>query len=389
MQITIFSCLMSLICFSLFFSFFAIIKRARFLMSNGLFLSMALITLCFVRLVSVFELPYAIIIPSTNILVGVIIFCRTELFVFGDVHVTVTIIAAAVWIAGSAASFIRMGYALLKYKQALNSMVSVPNANAERIMAEIVFKTRPRQKYRLICSESVGTPVVSGFLAPTICIPALPFPDSELENILSHEWNHFLHKDTWVKLLFHGVKAALWWNPLLYMLCKDLDRMLEIRCDIKTIHNCDEPERVKYLESVLSVIKLIKSSNRKPSRALPVSSVAFIDGNHSESIIKQRFDAVLEYKKKPSRIKNVMICGVMILVFFMSYTVIVQSAGEPPAEDGVTFPESAITAERAYIMVNPDDTYVLYIDDVCIGAFDAKYLLIEPFSLLPQINGPK
>jgi beta-lactamase regulating signal transducer with metallopeptidase domain len=358
-------------------------------MSNGLFLSMALITLCFVRLVSVFELPYAIIIPSTNILVGVVIFCRTELFVFGDVHVTVTTIAAAVWIAGSAVSFIRLGYVLLKYKKALNSMVSVPNANAERVMAEIAFKTRPRQKYRLICSESVGTPVVSGFLTPTICIPALPFPDSELENILSHEWNHFLHKDTWVKLLFHGVKAVLWWNPLLYMLCKDLDQMLEIHCDIKSTHNCDETERVKYLESVLSVIKLIKSSNKNPSRALPVSSVAFIGGNHSESIIKQRFDAVLEYKKKPSRIKNVMICGVMILAFFMSYTVIVQSAGEPPAEDGVTYPESAFTAERAYIVVNSDDTYTLYIDDVCLGRIGAEYLLIEPFSLLPHINESK
>jgi hypothetical protein len=84
-----------------------------------------------------------------------------------------------------------------------------------------------------------------------------------------------------------------------------------------------------------------------------------------------------------------MICGVMILVFFMSYTVIVQSAGAPPAEDeygNIIFSESSITAERAYIMVNPDDTYVLYIDDICIGRIGAEALLTKPFSLLPQIK---
>jgi beta-lactamase regulating signal transducer with metallopeptidase domain len=380
MQITIFSFMTSLVCFSLFFLFFSMIKGTRFLMSNGLFLVMALITLCFIRLVFSFEFAFAIILPSIKVLPVVLKFLGKELFVFYGFHVTVSVIAVAIWLTVSAVLFIRLANGLVKHHIMLHSLTPVSNTAADRIMSEIVSRTKPRKKYKLICSNEILIPMVSGFFTPTICIPAMPFSDVELESILSHEWNHFLHKDIWIKLLFYIVRVVLWWNPLCYLLFKDLNQLLEIRCDIKNTTNKNEIEKVEYLESILSVIKSIEFSGRK----LPVDSVAFIGDNHSASI-KQRFNIVLGYKRRSSRIKNIVICGAMVFILLSSYGVIIQSVFEPPYNDAM-ISDSDINSESSYIVVYQDGTYECYIDGICMGAVGADAVADKPFSELPHIK---
>ena len=380
MEVTVFSFLTALICFNLFFLFFSAIKRTRFLLSNGPFLVMALIALCLVRVVFAFEFPFAMVLSSKRVLPALVTFGRTSLFEAFGWHVTINIIAITIWITVSTVLLFRLAYILVKHNKSLNSIVSIPSSDADRIMSEIVSRTKPRQKYRLICSETIATPMVSGFFKPTICFPAMSLSDSELSCVLSHEWNHFLYKDIWVKLLFYIAWSIIWWNPLFYVLNRDLGQMLEIRCDIRSTYDCSKIERIKYLESVLSVAKQLESSGKR----MPVNSVAFIGSNRTEGV-KQRFEIVLGYERRPSRIKNTIVCCLVVLTLLTSYCFVVQSAFEPPGDEAIIL-NSDITSDNSYITIHPNGTYEIYIEGVYMGIIDADNLLSEPFSLLPQIE---
>ena len=153
-------------------------------MANGVFLALALIVLCFIRLTFSIEFPFAVIISSTTVLPAIMTFFRMELFYLWGVQITVTAVAVAIWATVSAALLIKLAADLIRHRKMLNGLAAIPNPAAERIMSEIVLKKKPRPKYRLICSEAVATPTVTGFFRPAICIPALPFSDLELKTIL-------------------------------------------------------------------------------------------------------------------------------------------------------------------------------------------------------------
>ena len=382
MEVTVFSFLTSLLCFNLFYLFLSTINRTRFLMRSGLSLVMASLALCLVRVVFSFEFPFAIVLSSKKILPALVAIGKIGLFKAFGWRITISVVVVAIWIIVSMVLLLRLAYTHVKHNKSLNSITSIPNADANRIMSDIVSRTKPRQKYRLICNEAIAVPVISGFFIPTICFPAQSFSDVDLYNVLSHEWNHFLYKDAWVKLLFYVIRAVLWWNPLLYMLCEDLNQMLEIRCDIRSTRGFNEVEKIKYLDSILSVAKQNETSGKR----MPANSVAFV-GNNSSGSIKQRFEIVLGYERRPSRIQNTIICCAVALTLLLSYGFIVQSSFEPP-DDKAVVSQYAITSESSYVTINPDGTYELYVDGIFMGAISGDAIQVEPFSTLPQLDKP-
>ena len=88
------------------------------------------------------------------------------------------------------------------------------------------------EKIRVIETTLVNTPMIAGLMKPTIYLPKIIFSDTELYNILLHEWTHYIHKDIWIKFLLKLLCIIYWWNPFLYLLKHDIDDTLEIKCDI-------------------------------------------------------------------------------------------------------------------------------------------------------------
>ncbi len=61
---------------------------------------------------------------------------------------------------------------------------------------------------------------------------------AELRYVLLHEYTHFLNHDTVVKLLVTLFCIIFWWNPVVYLLQKDLEQNLEIKCDLSLHEHC-------------------------------------------------------------------------------------------------------------------------------------------------------
>lgn len=381
MMITAYSVLMAILWCNVFICVVALIRRRdSFIIYFSIFPLLFLVFASIFRLLCSIELPITTVIRSEVILPAVIDSFTKPLFIVGNSDSTVNIatILIVIWAGGCF-------YHIQKYIRSLirfNKRIAVvPGTSESQILSavnEFVAESRRSRPVKIIKSTEVISPMITGFFQPVIFLPDIEFSDSELRNILLHEWTHFLHKDPWVKLIMYVILSVFWWNPLIHLLNKDLDHILEIRCDLKLSAQWDMEKRFLYLENITKIIKWARC--KKSLLDTPSHATALISTKTS-SKIEQRFNLVLNTESaKRYPLPSLLICGLTLLVLGFSYIFVLQPAGFPTTEPGYE-DFYMVTPENAYLIINEDSTYSLYVD----GQYKLKLKTIdsEPYLTLP------
>lgn len=116
-----------------------------------------------------------------------------------------------------------------------------------------------RQNLPVYISEAKTSPFLYGICRPRIVLPDIEFSDKELHFTFMHELTHWKRRDTLIKGILLLINAIHWYNPLAYMLRKDIDRYCELSCDEKVVASLDKQERIDYCELILSVLCSVAS----------------------------------------------------------------------------------------------------------------------------------
>jgi len=110
-------------------------------------------------------------------------------------------------------------------------------------------------KIPIAVSMNAHTPMLIGVIKPIIILPNMYFTDEEIAMILAHEMVHYRRKDLFVKLLMLISNAVHWFNPVVYVLNRQLNLMCELSCDEKIVSNMDTQSRRFYGETILQVLQ--------------------------------------------------------------------------------------------------------------------------------------
>ncbi len=108
--------------------------------------------------------------------------------------------------------------------------------------------SKPVKLYR---SPQLSSPVMAGFFHPCIVITEQQFPDTELSLIFTHEMIHYKRLDLFYKWLVQIVVCIHWFNPLVYLLEKEVNRACELSCDEAVIRLLGRKERKAYGDTLL------------------------------------------------------------------------------------------------------------------------------------------
>lgn len=127
----------------------------------------------------------------------------------------------------------------------------------------------PRGRVGLLLCPGVGSPMLMGLCHPRVLLPREDCPEEELEMMLRHELNHYKSGDLWVKGLALGAACLHWFNPLAWLLVRELDRCCELRCDRRTTRAMSAGERKRYGRMLLDVAQ--KASLAAPSGAVTLA----------------------------------------------------------------------------------------------------------------------
>ena len=212
------------------------------------------------------------------------------------------------------------------------------DAHTEQLLQDIQAQSNRSfyiDGYRI---KNLHSPFGLGVFHKIIVLPDEAYSDERLQYILLHEYTHFLHHDTLLKTLVEIFCIVFWWNPVVYLLRRDLEQIVELRCDASVSKRLSKQQRAEYLRTILSTLE----------RAYTPYSVTAFSHNDENHDLKERFDMVIRCgDEKPHVVATACLLLLFFLFFRISYTFQLQPAYNPPP-----------STEPNTVDLNPEHTFL-------------------------------
>lgn len=367
-EITAYSIISAVLFFNLGLIFVGVLrKNTIFLVKSSTGVLELLFVLSIVRFLIPWDNPYAKVIGSEHIYP----FIQDEiLFRQSVLGLNVGQILLAIWGIGSGVSLFYLVYGMMQEIRRIKSYKTVENEDVKKLADDYLGNS-----VIVRISPDIDVPQVYGIRKAHIFLPPIELSKDELEFVLKHEYYHVKGKDMVIKLFYDLLIVIFWWNPLVYHFRSELENLLEIRCDNSVAENMNDTEKLSYLKAILDVAQYTQDN-----RLVKRKNMSTLVNTHCKGIVKQRFEIVLN-KKKDHILRKVFSYGTVILVFILSYFVIVQPRYWTEFEH-----EVEVDTENSYLWDNGDGTYDMYVDGEMFEQIEEKDLSTPPYDRLEIKN---
>lgn len=354
MQITIFSFLSALLWSSLLIVAIYLLRHTRFKQHFGVLPMVLLYLFCAVRLFLPLEFSHTLI-AADDVIYPYIYNLLTQKHIM-LANKPLVLILCAVWLLGFCVLLFRFAR---QYRKAIRSVEHYAEPWDERtntLLKQVQQQTRRTIKVQGYIATSVESAFGIGVIRKRIILPNKDYTEAELRYVLLHEYTHFLNHDTVVKLLVTLFCIIFWWNPVVYLLQKDLEQDLEIKCDLSVARTLCSKERAEYLRTILA---LMKQSDRK--HRIPFAAAALFRTD-ADAAIKERFETVMAYSaNRRNRVASAVFTSVFTVLLIASYTVLPQPQFAAPKS---TEPQTVdFNSDTAYIKQDHVGEYWLCIQN--------------------------
>ncbi len=173
-----------------------------------------------------------------------------------------------------------------------------------------------------------------GFLKPIIVIPAEELASEDALMILKHELVHFKRHDLWWKLLGTVLQTVYWFNPIVWLLCKDFAFCVETSCDAEVVKNLDHDERKHYGYLLISYVQTHRNFK-------PVSGISFTLAHEK---MKRRISVMLKESKSRKAIAAAIVYVLTVSSFALSAFAAGNQKETPCTIDGIVADKDSTTA---------------------------------------------
>lgn len=166
--------------------------------------------------------------------------------------ITLQELLAVVWATGTVSFFLYHIINYIIFKRRIKPYCKKINIEVlEDVLKDMKLKVKPQ----LLECNKIASPMMIGFLKPTILLPGNHYSKNELYVVLKHELTHFKRGDIWCKLLLIAANSIHWFNPLVYLMVKVANRDLEYSCDDVVVKNSDMNFRKEYSLAILKAMQ--------------------------------------------------------------------------------------------------------------------------------------
>lgn len=207
---------------------------------------------------------------------------------------------------------------------------------------------RPLQDNVMIC-DSIETPFVFGIIKPKIYLPE-DISVEDMPFILAHEKAHIRRKDHLIKPLAFAALTVHWFNPLLWISFKLMERDMELSCDETAVESFSEDVRRDYASALLNI-------SMKQNHLSGGQVISF-----GENSVKSRIKGVLNWKKP-----TVIAVSAAVLLIIAAAAVLLTD-GNSPKETAEAIPDGGMTrytyvgevmavSENGLELISTDETW--------------------------------
>lgn len=186
---------------------------------------------------------------------------------------------------------------------------------------------RGRARVKLMCSDKVHIPMLMGVLHPVIVVPQDSYVAAGKRDIfcciILHELTHYRRKDVAVKWLGIVSASIHWFNPVVYLVRREIDNACELACDEALIRNMSNQERKFYGNALLTFAG-------EQGRLSRVAATTICQGKKQ---LKDRLTSIMGYKKCSKAAIAVMLVLALVLTGCAATYVNLGTENESVADD--------------------------------------------------------
>ena len=186
------------------------------------------------------------------------------------------------WAAGAAVSLLWYVGGYLLFSRALRRTM----CRASLFERQQFRESGAPVRLRLFRSGAVGTPMLMGLLHPVLVLPDRDYSQEMLINIFRHELTHYRRGDLIFKWFAVLVSAIHWFNPIVHIVRRELDRSCEMSCDEKLLRHMDSRSKRSYGETLLSLAA---------AGSLPRRLVATTFATEKRNL-RERLEQIMKYR---------------------------------------------------------------------------------------------
>ena len=205
----------------------------------------------------------------------------------------------------------------IKFKLTVKKSKQILNNDYNNILNITKQNLNINKNILLFENKIVSSPMLVGILNPRIILPKKQINIADLELILTHELIHFKRKDLITKLILLFINTLNFFNPLIYLLIKDIDKWCEYSCDEKIIKIFNKNNKKNYCIAILNSLNPNKNNNIH-------FSTTFACNKHH---LKRRLENIMSETKPKNKIKLTLAgsffslaCIIFVLTFSLYYT---------------------------------------------------------------------
>lgn len=284
---------------------------------------------CLGRIVFSIELPFTVAVNAPSLMNPVFNFQGTGISILGK-SLSVLEVLLILWAVGAAFLLTRFFIRYHQGKKVVDKIPKQENQAIQEVLNELQRENAHHYQIQVLCCQGLSTPCGIGLLRRQILLPSQEYTEEELFHILCHELQHFQTHDLLVKWMIRVFQCLFWWNPLVYLLGKDLDQVLEIKCDLSVVKNYSRQETLAYMRTIKNQLEQAIHTEK----IVPVASASLV-GNFAMSNVEERFLYLAE-SLKPNQRKELPKPAFAVLfaaLIMASYSFVLQSSYEVPELD--------------------------------------------------------
>lgn len=282
---------------------------------------------CLGRMFFSVELPFTIVVNAPTFMNPVSKFYRNTTLIPGS-HFSKYELLLLLWVIGAIILLTRFFLRYIGEKRRIDRLSKQKNQAIQDLLD--MLRKDKKIHIQVLCCPNLSTPCGIGLFRRQILLPSQEYTEEELFHILRHELQHFQTHDLLVKWMIRVFQCLFWWNPLVYLLGKDMDQVLEIKCDLSVVKNYSRQETLAYMRTIKSQLEQAIHTEK----IVPVASASLV-GNFAMSNVEERFLYLAE-SLKPNQRKELPKPAFAVLfaaLIMASYSFVLQSSYEAPELD--------------------------------------------------------
>lgn len=160
-------------------------------------------------------------------------------------------------------------------------------------------------KVKLFRNPSISTPMLIGIFRSQIIIPDREYSEKQIKNILHHELIHLRRFDILIKWITMITKSIHWFNPMVYIIGREINHGCELACDEAVIKDLNNEEKQEYGDTLISIVS--EDENFKGRLQVTMSE--------EKNRLKDRLIAIMDYSKKSEIV--IFISGILFLAILV------------------------------------------------------------------------